>query len=53
MHMAEVQRSIGVGNEEGTGGEYGQGLVQCVGRRAGRGCWVSIRVLQEGKRGLK
>lgn len=31
MHMAETQRSTGVGNEEGTGGEYGQGLALWVG----------------------
>lgn len=52
MHMAEVQRSTGVGNEEGTGGEYGQGLAQCVcvgggTESAGRGWWVSIKVGRE------
>lgn len=47
VHMAEVQRSTGVSNEKGTGGEYRQGLVQCVGRTAGRGWRVMIKVWQE------
>lgn len=47
VHMAEVRGSTGVSNEKGTGGEYGQGLVQRVGRSARRGWWVTIKVWQE------
>lgn len=51
VHMAEVQGSTGVSNEKGTGGEYGQGLVQRVGRSARRGWWVTIKVWQERRGG--
>lgn len=51
VHMAEVQRSTGVGNEEGTGGEYGQRLAQSV--CAGRGWWVSIKAGRERRRGVE